>query len=276
MSLDLKLKNFKQIVDDEVLKYLNSIKPIVENKGLIELHRAMTYALTTGGGRIRPVLSCLVAESLEIEIKKILPFALSLELVHTYSLIHDDLPAMDNDDFRRGKPSTHKVFGESLAILAGDALNAEPYRIIAEAYSAQPTIALSLIKLLTTASNQSGMVGGQAIDIASKSEILTIADLEFLHQCKTVALFEAAVAGPALIAGAPDKVLLELKTYAQALGLLFQITDDLADQTQKEEPSVVKVLGLEKAKEYCQNIAQRAQRHSQGALRDFVDFVTKR
>ncbi|MBK9293842.1 MAG: polyprenyl synthetase family protein [Oligoflexia bacterium] len=276
MSLDLKIKNYKALIETEVQNYIEAIKPKVENTGLIGLHRAISYSLSSGGGRLRPILCCLVAEYLKADVKKVLPFALALELVHTYSLIHDDLPAMDNDNFRRGKPSTHRAFSEALAILSGDALNTEAYRIIALHYKEDPTLALELIELLSEKSALTGMIGGQAIDMASKNEKLNLHDLEFLHKNKTASLFEAAVIGSALISKASNEKAHQLKNYAQVLGLLFQATDDLADQPKRDEPGVISVLGLEKAKEYCQNLTLQAQSFVDGVLWDFVTVVTKR
>ena len=273
------LVSLREKIDAEIEKYLREIRPQEEVKGLIELHRSVGYSLTSGGARFRPVLSLLTMQALGKNEDEVLPFAVALELVHTYSLIHDDLPSMDDDDFRRGRPSNHKVFGESLAVLAGDALATEPYRLIADKYVAQPATAVNLVKILAHAAGPAGMVGGQAVDICTTQEKAPgEKDIEFLHRLKTVALFKAAVNGAAEVAQASAAQKTALDAYAGYLGLLFQIADDIADGKQDKGPSFVKVSGLENALKYCQKLRNSAMDSAKGfeVLQDFAQHIFER
>jgi geranylgeranyl diphosphate synthase type II len=223
----------------------------------------MEYSLTEGGQRIRPILALLTAEALDKNPDDVMPLAAAIELIHTYSLIHDDLPCMDDDDFRRGKPSNHKVFGEALAVLAGDALCTEAFFLIANKYSAQPQLAVDLISDLALSAGSRGMVGGQAADVCMKNRPSDLAEVEFLHLYKTGALFKASVLGAARVAGANAAELKSLSDYAQAFGLLFQIADDIADEAklskQAAEPSFIKTAGIEKARRICEDLAARCE-----------------
>ena len=198
------------------------------------LFRSVRYSLLQEGGkRFRPSLALWTAEALEAPVKTVIPFAAAVECVHTYSLIHDDLPAMDNDDFRRGQPTNHKKFGEPLAILAGDGLLAEAFSILATHYASHPATAVALVKLLASAAGLQGMVGGQAIDMAlqsngpnSKAES---GDVRLMHALKTGALISASAQGAAIACGANATQLAEITEYADHLGLAFQVADDLLD-----------------------------------------------
>lgn len=284
MNLNPHFSDLRIQIDGVVQNYLTEIIPRKEVAGLIDLHRSIGYSLTGGGSRFRPLLVCLAAETLLTPLDLVLEYGLALELVHTYSLIHDDLPSMDNDDFRRGIPTNHKKFSEPMAILAGDALCTEAYRVISEKYKARPRLALRLINILANASGPKGMVGGQAIDVCFKNEKQTQSSMEFLHQCKTVALFRAAVLGVAAISNASREHRRALDLYAQSLGMLFQIADDIKDggSSAKNEPSFIDVVGLEKARNYCQNLKdsaiEQAMRLPQGApqLQEFVQMIFER
>lgn len=207
------------------------------------LREAMAYSLMAGGKRIRPVLVLAAAESLDATWEKLVPIAVAVELIHTYSLIHDDLPAMDDDDFRRGRPTNHKVFGEAMAILAGDALLTHAFTLIARTGLAEgfdSKVVLRVILELSEAAGPAGMVGGQVMDLSaadpaadySGQPAVEIASyLEQIHRKKTAALIRAAIRIGGLLAGATSRQLEALSAFGLHLGLAFQIQDDLLDVT---------------------------------------------
>ena len=189
---------------------------------------AMRYSLLAGGKRIRPVLSLAVAERLGRQPDELLPFAAALELIHTYSLIHDDLPAIDNDDLRRGLPTCHVVYGEDIAILAGDGLFAEAFRLICDCQHADPRLLVAALHEVAGATGVQGMVGGQYMDVAGTAG--RDDELRLLHTLKTGRLIEAAVAGSAILCGlTSDDELGPYRAFAREIGLLFQIVDDILD-----------------------------------------------
>lgn len=187
----------------------------------------MNYSLLAGGKRIRPVLLMATGAMFGRSPEELLPTAAAIEMIHTYSLIHDDLPAFDNDDLRRGKPTCHIRFGENVAILAGDALFAEAYRLICEKQQAEPSVKLKVIDEISIATGVNGMVGGQYIDVAG--EPADEEQVSTLHSLKTGRLISASVICGALLAEAPEKELEKLGDFAIELGLLFQIKDDILD-----------------------------------------------
>ncbi len=188
---------------------------------------AMRYSLLAGGKRIRPVLSLAVAERLGEPLATILPFAAALELIHTYSLIHDDLPAIDDDSLRRGLPTCHIEFGEDVAILAGDGLFAEAFRLITDRQQGEPARVLGALSEVARATGVQGMVGGQYMDVAATAT--GDDELRQLHALKTGRLIEAAVAGAALLCGVSGPALESYREFAREIGLLFQIVDDILD-----------------------------------------------
>jgi len=216
--------NKKQYVIDNYLKnYFSSpIKPGI-------LYESMTYSLFAGGKRIRPILALSAYEICGGNPEHILPQASAIELIHTYSLIHDDLPAMDNDDLRRGKPTNHKIFGEAVAILAGDALLTEAFKMMTECEikKIKKSSLLKVIKELSSASGAHGMVGGQAQDIISEKSEPDKNTLEFIHTHKTAALIRASVRTGAILAGSKKSILNALTKYGECIGLAFQIIDDI-------------------------------------------------
>lgn len=221
--------------------------------GLDSLVESVRYsALQDGGKRFRPVLAMLTAEALGGRPERVLPFAAAVECIHTYSLVHDDLPAMDNDDFRRGQPTNHKKFGEATAILAGDALLTEAFLLVADGFSEEPQLAVRAIAELSKAAGLYGMVGGQAIDMNSKSEAVTLDELKTMHRLKTGALIRVSAVGAAILCGAEAPRLAEISEYADNLGLAFQVADDILDHDPaKPEPgSYPNLLGLEKTRSY--------------------------
>lgn len=194
------------------------------------IHKAMRYSLFAGGKRIRPALCMTAAEVIDRDVRGAENPACALEMIHTYSLIHDDLPAMDNDDFRRGIPTNHKVFGEAMAILAGDALNTLAFQILAQMPQTPASTRVSLIEELAIASGSAGgMIAGQVHDLEGERQTPTPELLHRIHRAKTGALLRASVRMGAIYAGAVEEELEALTTYGEHMGLAFQIIDDILD-----------------------------------------------
>jgi geranylgeranyl diphosphate synthase, type II len=190
---------------------------------------AVRYSLFAGGKRIRPILTLAAGEVAGTVPRVTMPFACALELVHTYSLVHDDLPAMDDDDVRRGRPTSHKVFGDANAILVGDALLTEAFGVLARAKNVPPARIVAAVDELSRAAGEGGMVGGQARDLAAEGSKPTLAKVRVIHAMKTGALLRASVRIGAIVGGASPVMLTRLTTYGEALGLSFQIADDILD-----------------------------------------------
>jgi geranylgeranyl diphosphate synthase type II len=227
--------------------------------GVNELLTSVRYSLLQEGGkRFRPVLTMLAAEALGQPKELVLPFAGAVECIHTYSLIHDDLPAMDNDDFRRGQPTNHKKFNEATAILAGDALLTEAFAMIADNFTGRADVGLRAVSELAKAAGLIGMVGGQAVDMGSKAESISLEELHTMHRLKTGALIRVCATGAAVICGATPRQLGELELYADNLGLAFQVADDILDfDPAKPEPgSYPALLGLESTKKYLAELTE--------------------
>ena len=202
------------------------------------VHEAMRYSLFAGGKRVRPILAIAAAEALGAKTAGLLPLAGTLDLIHTYSLIHDDLPAMDNDDFRRGRPTCHKVYGEAIAILAGDGLLNMAFEVLSDPRQLKSVPAkrlISIIKEISTASGVFGMVGGQVVDMESEGKDIDFPTLEYIHTHKTGALIRASVRVGALYARAGKRHFTALTHYGEMVGLAFQIADDILDITGKQE-----------------------------------------
>jgi geranylgeranyl diphosphate synthase type II len=200
------------------------------------IHRAMRYSLFAGGKRIRPLLAIAAAEAISDAPVGIESAACVLELIHTYSLIHDDLPALDNDDLRRGRPTCHKVFGDAMAILAGDALLTLAFEVLAKLENVDAERRISLVRELATASGTvGGMIGGQVNDIEGEGKFPTAHLLDSIHRAKTGALLRASVRMGAIYAGATDKQLNALTDFGEHIGLAFQIVDDVLDVEQSSE-----------------------------------------
>lgn len=252
-EMSLKVQTVNQFVE----KYLSDME-LPQGAAIAELRKSMLYSATNGGKRFRPVLSVLVAEMLGSSAEKVLPFATAVEMIHTYSLIHDDLPCMDNDDMRRGKPTNHKVFGEDFALLAGDALLTEAFLIIAKNYSENGFLVGRLIQLLSEAAGIRGMVGGQAIDLRAGEKQLSQDELTHLHLLKTGALIRVAVEGAAIIAGGKPHEIEALKKFGEGLGLAFQVADDVLDHGEKDQDvrSFTGIIGLEATKTYLNQISK--------------------
>ncbi|XHR27444.1 MAG: polyprenyl synthetase family protein [Chthoniobacteraceae bacterium] len=199
------------------------------------IHKAMRYSLFAGGKRLRPVLCLAAAEACGGELEAALPAACAVECLHTYSLIHDDLPCMDNDDFRRGRPTSHKVYGEGIAVLAGDALLTQAFEVLtASAGSARyPTAAL--VRELAEAAGSRQLIAGQVADLEGEGKKATLRDLKFIHEAKTAALLTASIRLGGMSANATPKKLEALTGFGKNLGLAFQVIDDILDVTQTSE-----------------------------------------
>tara|TARA_R110001592_G_scaffold16440_2_gene70034 strand:+ start:3837 stop:4727 length:891 start_codon:yes stop_codon:yes gene_type:complete len=264
-----------------------------------KLHQAMSYGLLMGGKRIRPYLVYITGEALGVSLHDLDGIAGALECIHAYSLLHDDLPAMDNDDLRRGQPTCHKAFDEATAILAGDSLQTLAFDIIANHHFSQAIKPkqITLIQQLVTASGYQGMCGGQALDLAATDKKINLAQLETLHSLKTGALLEASVLMAAECAehiSTQDKQ--TLKEYAQLVGLAYQVQDDIIDITSTQEqlgkPSgsdlasnkstYPALLGLQGAQQKAENLFQQALQalarlpYNTQSLADFATFIIKR
>ena len=241
------------------------------------LREAMRYSVLAGGKRVRPVLTLAFCDALGGDWRKALPFACALELVHTYSLIHDDLPCMDDDDFRRGKPTCHKVFGETMAVLAGDALQPEAFQLIASAPDMTDRQRLDAVLVLAQACGGDGMVAGQVLDVEGRCTVES--EVKLLHSLKTGAMICAAAELGCIAAGGSAKARAKAVEYSKHIGLAFQVRDDMldviADETEfgkpvgsdREEGKVtfVDLLGLEQ----CAAVVEQETALAQKALNDF-------
>jgi geranylgeranyl pyrophosphate synthase len=200
------------------------------------LHEAMRYSMQAGGKRLRPVLVLATAEMFGATADAALPAAVAIECLHTYSLIHDDLPCMDNDDLRRGRPTAHRAFDEATALLAGDALLTHAFALLGEGYAAQPALATRLLRELSDAAGSRRLIGGQMEDLlGEKKPAIATSDLEFIHLQKTAAMIEAALVMGAHVGGATPEDVEHLRRTGRHLGLAFQIIDDILDATAATE-----------------------------------------
>lgn len=199
------------------------------------IFEAMRYSLFAGGKRLRPILLMAAADAVGGSGAKFINVACGLEMIHTYSLVHDDLPAMDDDDFRRGKPTNHKVYGEGIAILAGDGLLTAAFETMLAQPGVEPGVLVKVVGEVAAAAGAAGMVGGQVVDLQSEGKTIDGETLKFMHQAKTGALFKASLRAGALLAGASAQQLAALTEYAEQFGLAFQITDDILDITGSQD-----------------------------------------
>ncbi len=215
----------REMLDEAMERYL---PPITGLRGAVV--DAARYSLFAGGKRLRPILCMAAHDACGGASEAILPVACALEMIHTYSLIHDDLPAMDNDDFRRGKPTNHKVFGEAVAILAGDLLLTYAFELMASSCGRErPEIVGEVMRLIANAAGFDGMIGGQMMDLACEGREVEMETVEEMHRYKTGALISAAVKAGAILGGGSQEQIRRLAAYGEHLGLAFQVTDDLLD-----------------------------------------------
>jgi geranylgeranyl diphosphate synthase type II len=234
------------------------------------LHRAVRYSLFAGGKRIRPVLVLAAGEAVGGARGELMPLACAVEMIHTYSLVHDDLPAMDDDDLRRGKPTSHKVFGEAIAILAGDALLTRAFHLLAEVPpGAGPAVLDRRVRataVLGEACGTTGLIGGQVMDLESEGREIDAPALECLHRAKTGALLLACVRGGAILGGASEREERALERYGKAVGLAFQVVDDVLDATEGAER-----LGKTAGKDAAAGKATYVSVHGLERARDMAD-----
>ncbi len=234
MTFHLKnyLESWRRKVDEKLEEYLPPTQAWPQ-----KLHEAMLYSIRAGGKRLRPILTIAACEALGKNPDRVIPVAVALEMIHTYSLIHDDLPAMDNDALRRGKPTNHKVFGEAVAILAGDALLTEAFRIMARHRHPEvdSTALVEVIEAIADASGSQGMAGGQVVDLESEKKKISLEELEQLHRHKTGRLIRVSVEAGARLAGGTPSQVQSLGIYGEKIGLAFQIADDILDIEGGEE-----------------------------------------
>lgn len=285
---------FQKLYDD----YLNRITCYLDTLPLDHslLGRSMKYSLIGGGKRIRPVLALACADIVGGRIDDIIREASALELIHTYSLIHDDLPSMDNDDYRRGKLSNHKMYGEAAAILAGDALLTYAFELLAQPSKADNARKLRVIIETAQAAGWQGMVEGQSLDTLGSLENSTLSDIEHVHNLKTGALLKASARLGAILGGGSEQAIAALSAYAVELGLAFQIKDDILDvigeskemgkSAGKDEksgkPTYTTLLGLDGASVQLEQTIAKAKEHLQsfGAKAEFLqrlaDYTAQR
>ena len=250
--------------------------PAVEDP-LDQLHSAMAYAVRAGGKRIRPLLIYATWQLGQVhpkgqqDIEQVDAAAVAIELIHTYSLVHDDLPAMDNDDLRRGKPTTHKMFNEATALLVGDALQSEAFTIITQ-MQIPAKLKVELMQELSISAGMHGMCKGQAIDLANVGKVLNLQTLEKMHRLKTGALLRCAIRMGTILGGVPQEQRDLLDQVAQDVGLGFQVTDDILDATQNSEtlgktagkdeqankPTFVSLMGLEASQKYAEELLTKS------------------
>jgi geranylgeranyl diphosphate synthase, type II len=264
------------------------------------IHKAMRYSVFAGGKRVRPILMLAACQAVGGDTGRAIPAACAMEMIHTYSLIHDDLPAMDNDDFRRGNPTNHKVFGEAIAVLAGDALLTEAFKLASDPRftdGCEPSGLLAVIHEIATCAGSYGMVGGQVADMESEGRHdIDLATVQYIHTHKTGALIKASVVAGALLGGATGQQLAAITRYGEAAGLAFQIADDILDiegtteeigkdagsDEARGKATYPAVMGLAAAKAEAQSMMDEALRALKifGAeadtLREIAHYIVKR
>jgi len=283
--LDLKryLDVKRKIVENAMDRYLPSEKTEPRT-----IHKAMRYSVFAGGKRLRPILSMASFELVNGKGKSILPAACALEFLHTYSLIHDDLPCMDNDDLRRGKPTLHKIFGEGMAVLAGDALHALAFEILLKAKNSQ------VIEEVAKSIGTKGMIGGQVADLEAEGKRVTPSKVAYIHSHKTGALIRASIRVGAILGGANGKKLNALSRFGEKIGLAFQITDDILDvegeekvigkKTHADERKATypKTVGLERSKRIAKELIKSAKNDLRGfgkkrtIFEELADYIVSR
>ena len=276
----MKMIDFKAELDTYVKKIDAALEGYLKpaDNPQKKIYEAMAYSVFAGGKRLRPILlfeACRICGGRETDA---MPFACALEMIHTYSLIHDDLPAMDNDDLRRGKPTSHIKFGEAIAILAGDALLNKAFEIMARSKSEH---ALEAIRIIADSSGTEGMIGGQIVDIESEGNEIDLDTLRYLHSLKTGAIIRSACVAGAVVGGGDADAVRAMDEFAINLGIAFQIRDDILDVTGDEaelgkpigsdkeqgKNTYVSLLGLEKSEELVEEYSARAK----AALKPFGD-----
>src|SRR5213596_1967602 len=265
------LKNYlvtrQKLIDRALDRYLPKA-----NRKPTTLHRAMRYSLFAGGKRLRPILCLAAAEACRGKINDALPLACALECIHTYSLVHDDLPSMDNDDFRRGRPTCHKVFGDGIAVLAGDALLTIAFEIVSNAKAAPRYDISILLREIAVAAGSQKLIAGQVADLEAEGKRVKRDQLRFIHENKTAAMLKSSVRLGAMSANADARKLSAITQFGEQLGLAFQVIDDILDVTQTSEilgksagkdvaakkATYPAVIGLEKSRDEARRLTAKA------------------
>jgi len=284
MNFKKYLENKKNIIDKALDEYL----PPEENSPSI-IHKAIRYSVFGGGKRIRPILTLATAELFGRDTESVIKTACGIELIHTFSLIHDDLPSIDNDDFRRGKPSSHKVFGEAIAILAGDALLVSGFDLITKNMEVKEIKKQSILKVIKETSFYIGtenMLGGQVEDITLNDEDIAKEELINLYMKKTAALICLSIRAGAILSGANQRQLKALTKYGENMGLAFQIVDDMLDimQDQRDmgKPNYANKFGMKESKNESERLIKEAKdslkifNHKAEILRNIADYLLMR
>lgn len=269
----MELKAYLNQHQQRIEQALDSVLPHAK-KHPAQLHEAMRYSVFAGGKRIRPILMIASCEAVGGCSDHVIPAACAMEMIHTYSLIHDDLPAMDDDDFRRGNPTNHKVYGEATAILAGDALLTEAFIVLSSATAPQcdPETQRRVMEIIATAAGAAGMVGGQVVDMQAEGKQPDLETVDFIHAHKTGALILASIQAGALLGGADEPTFEALTAFGKAAGLAFQIADDILDivgdqqqlgkdigsDQQRGKATYPAVLGLEESRRRATQLHQQA------------------
>ncbi|WP_160688787.1 polyprenyl synthetase family protein [Clostridium sp. C2-6-12] len=261
----MEINNLRQEINEYLENYF-------KEKGTYNkiIYDSCSYSLNIGGKRIRPILLALCYYIYKEDYRKVMPMAAAIEMIHTYSLIHDDLPCMDNDDLRRGKPTNHVVFQENIAVLAGDALLNEAMIIMMDYALKNNGNSLKAAYEVSMAAGAEGMIGGQVVDIISEGKKISKDELEYMHSKKTGALIKASILAGAILAEAPEEDLITFAEYGEKLGLVFQIKDDILDvigdvevlgknihaDEENDKTNFISVFGLEKCNELCETLSE--------------------
>jgi geranylgeranyl diphosphate synthase type II len=294
-SRSMSLTSYRQSRQKEIDRALDRFLP-KESAPPATLHKAMRYSLFAGGKRLRPILCLAAAEACGGTRAGAMPLACALECIHTYSLVHDDLPSMDNDDFRRGRATCHKVFGDGVAILAGDALLTIAFEIVAQAKGSRRHDVRELLRELSVAAGSRRLIAGQVADLEAEGKIVTRAQLRYIHQNKTAAILTSSVRLGAMSANATEKQLSAMTEFGRALGLAFQVIDDILDVTQTSEKlgksagkdaaahkaTYPAVIGLDKSRAEAQRLTKKAHGalesfgHKAGRLHELANYLLQR
>lgn len=279
----------------QIDKALDAYLPVRDNAQKV-IYEAMRYSVFAGGKRLRPILMMSVAKMCGGDSAEIIPFACAMEMIHTYSLIHDDLPAMDNDDLRRGMPTSHVKFGEAAAILAGDALLNRAFEIVSEYSGKNPERAMRAINILAVSSGADGMIGGQVVDLESEGKQISGEELKYIHLHKTCAIIRSACMIGALMGGGTEAQIAAADNFGKNLGIAFQIQDDILDVEGTEEElgkpigsdaeenknTYVSLFGTEKSRELSSSYSEKAKKaldifgDDAKFLRELTDYLIER
>jgi geranylgeranyl diphosphate synthase type II len=267
VNLKAYLRSRQKLIDRVLNRYLPK-----ENTRPTTIHKAMRYSLFAGGKRLRPILTLAATEACGGKMEAALPLACAMECIHTYSLVHDDLPSMDNDDFRRGRPTCHKVFGDGIAVLAGDALLTIAFEIVSHAKPSRRYDMSTLLREVAVAAGSRKLIAGQVADLEAEGKRTKREELRYIHENKTAAILTASVCLGAMGANARSKELAALTKFGRALGLAFQVIDDILDVTQTSEKlgksagkdaaaqkaTYPAVIGLEKSRAEAKRLTKKA------------------